>query len=93
MSDFKRGDVVHVEGVVTDTEPGQPFGIVQVAFPGTSDLDKSVDGVELIVPTPFVIKADVTATVDVWEPDVDGRDSYMDGDTDRNYFIGTYPED
>jgi hypothetical protein len=57
MSQINKGDVVNVEGVAVDVEPGVPYGAVTVHFPFCTDPDHELDGVTLIAPAVIVQKS------------------------------------
>jgi hypothetical protein len=60
MSQINKGDVVNVEGVAVDVEPGVPYGAVVVHFPFCTDPDHELDGVTLIAPAVIVQKSSST---------------------------------
>lgn len=47
---YKPGDTVLVEGVVTDFNAGQPYGAVKVFFPAATDESFLLDGVTVVTP-------------------------------------------
>ena len=63
MTIYKPGDVVYVEGVVIEHEPGEPYGAVLVDFPAATDIKFDSDGLPGWHPAALVFGQDVAFPV------------------------------